>query len=64
LEHKQNLTTPKNQKFYTKISHITENFIKETLEKFVGEIEQKPPVFSAIKIDGNRAYDLARAGKM
>ena len=44
-------------------SHITEDFILETLEKFVGEIEQKPPVFSAIKIDGNRAYDLARAGK-
>ena len=44
-------------------SHITEDFILETLEKFVGEIEQKPPVFSAIKIDGNRAYDLARAGE-
>ena len=29
----------------------------------MGEIDQKPPVFSAIKIDGNRAYDLARAGK-
>lgn len=44
-------------------SHISDEFIKETLEKFLGEIEQKPPVFSAIKIDGNRAYDLARAGK-
>ncbi|MDH6253094.1 tRNA pseudouridine55 synthase [Chryseobacterium sp. H1D6B] len=44
------------------ISHITEDNIKEALEKFVGEIEQKPPVFSAIKIDGKRAYDLARAG--
>lgn len=44
-------------------SHITETIVKETLTKFVGEIEQKPPVFSAIKIDGNRAYDLARAGK-
>ena len=43
-------------------SHITEDFILETLEKFVGEIEQKPPVFSAIKIDGDRAYDLARKG--
>ena len=44
-------------------SHITNEMIKETLTKFLGEIEQKPPVFSAIKIDGNRAYDLARAGK-
>lgn len=43
-------------------SHITEDFILKTLEKFVGEIEQKPPVFSAIKIDGDRAYDLARKG--
>ncbi|MFT3919729.1 tRNA pseudouridine(55) synthase TruB [Cloacibacterium sp.] len=43
-------------------SHITEDFIIETLEKFVGEIEQIPPVFSAIKIDGDRAYDLARKG--
>ena len=45
------------------ISAITENQIKETLEKFLGEIDQKPPIFSAIKIEGNRAYDLARAGK-
>ncbi len=44
-------------------SHISEEFIKETLEQFVGEIDQKPPVFSAIKIDGNRAYDLARKGQ-
>jgi len=33
------------------------------LEKFVGEIDQAPPVFSAIKIEGKRAYDLARAGE-
>ena len=44
-------------------SHITEDFILKTLSTFVGEIEQKPPVFSAIKIDGERAYDLARAGQ-
>ncbi|MBP7982703.1 MAG: tRNA pseudouridine(55) synthase TruB [Kaistella sp.] len=44
-------------------SHISEEFILETLQKFVGEIDQKPPVFSAIKIDGNRAYDLARKGQ-
>lgn len=45
------------------ISHISEEFIHETLNKFVGEIDQKPPVFSAIKIDGKRAYDLARKGE-
>lgn len=45
------------------ISNITDEQIKETLEKFLGEIDQKPPIFSAIKIEGNRAYDLARAGK-
>ena len=45
------------------ISHITEENVKEALEKFLGEIEQKPPIFSAIKIDGKRAYDMARAGQ-
>jgi tRNA pseudouridine55 synthase len=36
--------------------------VEEALTAFVGEIEQTPPTFSAIKIDGERAYDLARAG--
>lgn len=45
------------------IAHVTEEQITEALEKFVGEIEQKPPVYSAIKIDGQRAYNLARAGE-
>ncbi|MCT2560794.1 tRNA pseudouridine(55) synthase TruB [Chryseobacterium herbae] len=44
-------------------AHITEEQINEALGKFVGEIEQKPPVYSAIKIDGQRAYNLARAGE-
>ena len=44
------------------ISEISEAKILKTLEKFKGEIQQKPPVFSAIKIEGNRAYDLARKG--
>ena len=35
----------------------------EALKAFVGEIQQVPPAFSAIKIDGERAYDLARAGE-
>ena len=37
--------------------------IERALRKFEGEIEQIPPRFSAIKIDGERAYDLARAGE-
>ena len=44
-------------------SHITEEQIHQALEKFLGEIDQKPPVFSALKIDGKRAYDIARAGE-
>lgn len=37
--------------------------VKEAAARFVGEITQRPPIYSAIKIDGRRAYDLARAGK-
>ena len=37
--------------------------MKNALEKFLGEIDQKPPIFSAIRIDGARAYNLARAGE-
>ncbi|RKS97693.1 tRNA pseudouridine(55) synthase TruB [Chryseobacterium defluvii] len=55
--------TEKPEILHQDISHISEDFIKEALTKFVGEIEQKPPVFSAIKIDGERAYNLARAGE-
>lgn len=43
--------------------HITEQLVRDTLTKFVGEIMQVPPVFSAVKVDGKRAYDLARKGK-
>ena len=42
---------------------ISHEKIIETLAQFVGEIEQTPPAFSAIKINGQRAYKLARAGK-
>ena len=38
--------------------------VKMTLEKFVGQITQKPPIYSAIKINGKRAYKLARAGEI
>ena len=37
-----------------------EQSIKNALNKFVGDIEQVPPIYSAIKVDGKRAYDLAR----
>lgn len=42
---------------------IAASRIEEVLHTFVGEIEQRPPRFSAIKINGQRAYKLARAGK-
>jgi tRNA pseudouridine55 synthase len=45
------------------ISHITENQIHETAKQFLGEINQKPPIFSAIKKDGIRLYEHARAGE-
>lgn len=43
--------------------HITEVLIQETIQRFIGEIDQKPPVFSAIKKDGKRLYEHARAGE-
>jgi tRNA pseudouridine55 synthase len=45
------------------IEHITEELILETIKQFLGEIDQKPPVFSAIKKDGKRLYEHARAGE-
>ena len=45
------------------ISNITEKQIRECAETFIGEQDQLPPVFSAKKINGKRAYDLARAGE-
>ena len=41
----------------------SETDIRAALSAFIGDIEQVPPKFSAIKIDGKRAYDLARAGE-
>lgn len=43
--------------------HITRELVEETLKRFIGSIEQIPPVFSACKVDGKRAYDLARKGE-
>ncbi|MCF0191918.1 MAG: tRNA pseudouridine(55) synthase TruB [Prevotella sp.] len=43
--------------------HITRSLIEKTLTKFVGEIQQVPPAYSACKINGDRAYQLIRAGE-
>jgi tRNA pseudouridine55 synthase len=45
------------------VNHITPELIQETTLQFIGEIDQKPPVFSAIKKDGKRLYEHARAGE-
>ena len=42
--------------------HITEDIINQTVQKFMGKQMQTPPVFSAVRVDGKRAYDLAREG--
>lgn len=55
------LETEINESFPT--GHITEALIKETANQFTGEIMQFPPVFSAIKKDGKRLYEFARAGE-
>lgn len=43
--------------------HITREMVEQVLQRFKGTIEQIPPEFSACKIDGKRAYELARKGK-
>lgn len=43
--------------------HITEKLVRETLQGFVGKIQQVPPVYSACKIEGKRAYEFARKGE-
>jgi len=45
------------------IDHISKELIHETTKQFIGDIDQKPPIFSAIKKEGKRLYDLARAGE-
>lgn len=42
--------------------HITQELIEQVLPNFLGEIDQVPPVFSAIKVNGKRAFDYARKG--
>ena len=61
-------TTPSFDKEHTvdytyPTSHITRPFIEQTLQQFIGEIQQVPPAYSACKIDGHRAYKLVRKGQ-
>lgn len=55
LEHPIDATYP--------TDHITEEAVREALKRFTGEIMQVPPAFSACKVEGKRAYDLARKGR-
>jgi tRNA pseudouridine55 synthase len=54
------LETPINMEF--PINHIDEEMLQATLSKFIGTIDQQPPVFSALKKDGKRLYEYAREG--
>lgn len=54
------LETAENETFPT--DHLTPELLKSTLENFIGEIDQIPPLFSAVKIEGKRAYEHARNG--
>ena len=55
------LETEVNKTFST--NHITEELLQEATKQFIGTIEQFPPIFSAIKKDGKRLYEFARAGE-
>ena len=55
------LETEVNATFPTE--HITDALALETVNQFLGEIDQQPPVFSALKKDGKRLYEHARAGE-
>jgi tRNA pseudouridine55 synthase len=54
------LETAENETFST--DHLTLELVNEKLHLFMGEIDQVPPVFSAVKIEGKRAYEHARKG--
>lgn len=43
--------------------HITRELVEETLKSFIGTIEQEPPAYSAVKVNGRRAYAMARNGE-
>lgn len=52
LEHPIDATFP--------TEHISREMVKQVLQQFIGSIQQVPPAYSAVKVDGKRAYDLAR----
>lgn len=54
MEHEVDETYP--------VDHITKELIEKTLQQFVGEIQQVPPQYSAVKVNGKRAYKLKRKG--
>jgi tRNA pseudouridine55 synthase len=51
------------EKIFVSDKEPTELSIKKVMEKFIGETEQVPPAYSAVKVDGQRAYKLARKGQ-
>ncbi len=55
MEHEEDATYP--------IEHITKQLVDSVIPRFTGEIWQIPPAYSAVKVDGIRAYDYARKGK-
>jgi tRNA pseudouridine55 synthase len=55
------LETPEDNIFPT--NHVTLDMIEQKLKEFIGVIDQIPPIFSAIKVNGKRAFDFARGGK-
>lgn len=55
------LETDEDKTFSTE--QITREMVEEKVQSFIGEIDQVPPVFSAIKVNGKRAFDFARGGK-
>lgn len=55
MEHEVNASFP--------TEHITRELINDTLLQFIGDIEQIPPTYSAVKVNGDRAYELRRAGE-
>ena len=54
------LETPENETFPT--DNLTLEYVTEKLKSFIGEIDQVPPLYSAVKIEGKRAYEHARKG--
>jgi tRNA pseudouridine55 synthase len=47
----------------TDFLHVNKELLEKTVQKFIGEIDQVPPIFSAVKVKGRRAFDYARNGE-